>query len=287
MQYETVIIADRGRKPDIKGLLKYRYLIWLFVKRDFVARYKQTILGPLWAVIQPLLTTLVFNVVFGKLAHLTIADTAGAAEQPAVPGFLFYMAGTICWSYFSQTVTGTANTFINNRRILSKVYFPRMVIPVSGAFSNLISFGIRFAMFLAFWVFFALQPGSGIHLSRYMFLLPLLILQLILMGIGFGLVIASMTIKYRDLLHLLEFGMQLWQYGTPIAYGLALIPAQFMGFYMLNPMTIVIVTFRYAFFGSGYFNAGYYLLSWAVTIIVLLFGLWLFRKVERIFMDTI
>ena len=284
MKFETVITADHGSKLNMKELMRYRDLIWLFVKRDFVAKYKQTILGPLWAILQPLMTTIVFNVIFGNLAHLTTADTEDGLP---VPGFLFYMAGTICWSYFSQTVMGTANTFISNHRILGKVYFPRMVMPISGALSNLISFAIRFVMFLCFWVWFAVIKGCGIRLSPCILLLPLLLLQLVLMSIGFGLVISSVTTKYRDMIQLMDFGIQLWHYGTPVAYGLSLIPAKFLGLYLLNPVTMVIIVFRYAFFGSGYFHAGYYLLSWAVTGLVLAFGLWLFGRVERTFMDTL
>ena len=284
MKFETVITADHGSKLNMKELMRYRDLIWLFVKRDFVAKYKQTILGPLWAIIQPLMTTIVFNVIFGNLAHLTTADTADGLP---VPGFLFYMAGTICWSYFSQTVMGTANTFISNHRILGKVYFPRMVMPISGALSNLISFAIRFVMFLCFWVWFAVIKGCGIRLSPCILLLPLLLLQLVLMSIGFGLVISSVTTKYRDMIQLMDFGIQLWHYGTPVAYGLSLIPAKFLGLYLLNPVTMVIIVFRYAFFGSGYFHAGYYALSWVVTLLVLAFGLWLFGRVERTFMDTL
>jgi len=199
MKFETVITADHGSKLNMKELMRYRDLIWLFVKRDFVAKYKQTILGPLWAILQPLMTTIVFNVIFGNLAHLTTADTADGLP---VPGFLFYMAGTICWSYFSQTVMGTANTFISNYRILGKVYFPRMVMPISGALSNLISFAIRFVMFLCFWVWFAVIKGCGIRLSPCILLLPLLLLQLVLMSIGFGLLISSVTTKYRDMIQL-------------------------------------------------------------------------------------
>lgn len=287
MRFETVITPERSKKLDLRELFRYRDLIRLFVKRDFVVRYKQTILGPLWAVIQPLLTTVVFNVIFGNLARLTTADAPAAADSPAIPGFLFYMAGTICWSYFSQTVTGTANTFLTHHKILGKVYFPRLVMPVSGALSNLISFGIRFAMFLGFWLYFALRGGSGIRPSLFLLLLPLLLLQLILMGLGFGLIISSVTTKYRDMIHLMSFGMQLWLYGTPVAYGLSLIPERYLPLYLLNPVTMVIVIFRYAFFGTGYFHAGYYALSWGITLLVLWLGLKLFRRVERTFMDTI
>ena len=286
MKYETVITPKHGTQLNLRDLVRYRDLIFLFVKRDFVVAYKQTILGPLWAIIQPLLTTIVFNVIFGNLAKLTTSDSA-AAQQILIPGFLFYLAGTICWSLFSQTVTKTANTFLANSRIFGKVYFPRLIMPVSTALSNLIPFVIRFVMFLGFYLYFALSGGYGIHVSGYLLLLPLLLLQLILMGMAFGLIVASVTTKYRDLIHLMEFGMQLWLYGTPVAYGLSMIPERFYPLYMLNPVTMVIVIFRYAFFGAGYFHIGYYCLSWLITLLALLLGLKLFRKVERSFMDTI
>ena len=284
MKFDTVITAENDGRINIRELLQYRYLIWLFIKRDFISKYKQTILGPLWAVIQPLMTTLVFNVLFGTLARLTTMDSA---EQAQVPGFLFYMSGTICWSYFSQTVKNTANTLLINRRILGKVYFPRLVTPVSSALANLISFGIRFVMFLGFWAYFLLRGDTGIHLNAYIWLLPALILQLILTGLGFGLIVASATIKYRDMIHMLDFTLELWHYGTPVAYGLSLIPAKYLGLYLLNPLSMIIVTFRNAFFGSGYFHTGYYAMGWAVTLLFLMAGLKLFCKVERTFVDTI
>ena len=287
MGYKTVITASNSNKVSISDFYKYKDLTFLLVKRDFVVKYKQTILGPLWAIIQPLLTTIVFNAIFGNLAHLTISDKTVDGNQLMIPGFLFYMAGTICWSYFSQTVTGIANTFINNYRILGKVYFPRLIMPVSCALSNLISFGIRFVMFLCFWLYFLLRGGSGIRITGFIFMLPLLIIQLILMGVAFGLIIASVTIKYRDLIHLMELGMQLWLYGTPVAYGLSLIPEKYLDIYMLNPVTMVIVIFRYAFFGEGYFNAFYYAISWGITFIFLFLGIKLFEKVEKTFMDII
>ena len=285
MKYETIIAADRRSKLNIRDLIRYKDLILLFVKRDFVVSYKQTILGPLWAIIQPLMTTIVFNVIFGNLARLATSDTAN--EEILVPGFLFYLAGTICWSLFSQTVIKTANTFLSNVRIFGKVYFPRLIMPVSGALSNLIPFIIRFAMFIGFYLYFALSGNYGLHVSGYIVLLPILILQMIVMGMAFGLIIASATIKYRDLIHLMDFGMHLWLYGTPVAYGLAMIPERYMLLFMLNPVTMVITTFRYAFFGTGYFHLGYYAMSWGVTVMALFFSLMLFRRVERTFMDTI
>lgn len=270
----------------LKELYDYRDLIFLFVKRTFVSRYKQTILGPLWAIVQPLLTTVVFTVVFGSLAGLTISDSYTVANIQ-IPGFVFYLSGTVCWTFFSGCLTETSNTFITNSAIMGKVYFPRLVMPVSTIFSQLISFVIQFVMFFVVWLFYVIKGGTDIQLSPYIFLFPFLILQIGILGMGFGTIISSLTTKYRDLAMLVTFGVQLWQYATPVAYGISLIPEQYIGAYMLNPMTTVIVTFRYAFFGIGYFNLFYYLLSWGMTIVVLLISIVLFNRVERTFMDTI
>lgn len=270
----------------LKELYDYRDLIFLFVKRTFVSRYKQTILGPLWAIVQPLLTTVVFTVVFGSLAGLTISDSYTVANIQ-IPGFVFYLSGTVCWTFFSGCLTETSNTFITNSAIMGKVYFPRLVMPVSTIFSQLISFVIQFVMFFVVWLFYVIKGGTDIQLSPYILLFPFLILQIGILGMGFGTIISSLTTKYRDLAMLVTFGVQLWQYATPVAYGISLIPEQYIGAYMLNPMTTVIVTFRYAFFGIGYFNLFYYLLSWSMTIVVLLISIVLFNRVERTFMDTI
>lgn len=270
----------------LKELYDYRDLIFLFVKRTFVSRYKQTILGPLWAIVQPLLTTVVFTVVFGSLAGLTISDSYTVANIQ-IPGFVFYLSGTVCWTFFSGCLTETSNTFITNSAIMGKVYFPRLVMPVSTIFSQLISFVIQFVMFFVVWLFYVIKGGTDIQLSPYILLFPFLILQIGILGMGFGTIISSLTTKYRDLAMLVTFGVQLWQYATPVAYGISLIPEQYIGVYMLNPMTTVIVTFRYAFFGIGYFNLFYYLLSWGMTIVVLLISIVLFNRVERTFMDTI
>lgn len=268
----------------LKETFKYRDLIFLFVKRDFTALYKQTVLGPLWALIQPLLTTIVFTVIFGNLAGLTTADIPG---DYLIPSFLFYMSGNICWSYFSSTLQATSNTFLSNSAIMGKVYYPRLVAPIATAFSNLISFGIQLLMFIGFWVFFLIQGGTSIQVTPMLLFIPLVILQMIILSTGFGIIISSVTTKYRDLAMLVGFGLQLWQYGSPIAYGLQLIPEKIMFLYMLNPMTPVITTFRYAVFGFGYFNLVYYLISWAISLAVFFVGLILFSRIERTFMDTI
>ena len=287
-KFKTVITSKHKLFDlHIKETFQYRDLILLFVKRDFTALYKQTILGPLWALIQPLLTTVVFTIIFGSLAGLTTADTAG---EFILPGFLFYMSGNICWSYFSGTVTATSNTFIGNRATMGKVYYPRLVTPIATAFSHLVSFGIQFAMFLAIWLVYIIIGGTSIAITPYLLFIPLIVVQMIILSTGFGIIISSMTTKYRDLAMLVGFGLQLWHYASPIAYGLTLISAghqDIMWLYMLNPVTPIITTFRYATFGFGYFDIGYYLISWGITLIVFFIGLILFSRIERTFMDTV
>ena len=273
----------------IRETLSYRDLILLFVKRDFVSKYKQTVLGPAWALIQPLLTTVVYTLVFGGLAGLTTADVEG---DYVLPGFLFYLSGSICWSYFSTTLSATSNTFLLNSGVMGKVYFPRLVSPIATSISNLISFGIQFAMLVVTWIVYAIIGGTSIAVTPMLLFLPLVILQMMLLATGFGIIISSLTTKYRDLQMLVGFGLQLWQYATPIAYGLTLVSSsarfsKYMFLYQLNPMTPVVTTFRYAMFGFGYFNLTYYLISWAITIVVFIIGLIMFSKIERTFMDTI
>lgn len=268
----------------IKETFQYRDLIMLFVKRDFTALYKQTILGPLWAIIQPLLTTVVFTIVFGNLAGLTTADVEG---DFIIPGFLFYMAGNICWSYFSTTLTATSNTFLSNQATMGKVYYPRLVSPIATSISNLISFGIQFVMFLFFWSFYLIKGGTSIRITPMLLLVPLTVIQMLILSVGVGIIISSVTTKYRDLAMLVGFGLQLWQYGSPIAYGLGLIPEKLMFLYMLNPVTPIVTTFRYAMFGFGYFNLVYYVMSWIISLVLFFIGLILFSRIERTFMDTI
>lgn len=275
--FTTVIVPKTGWFDlNLKEVWKYRDLIVLFVKRNFVSQYKQTILGPAWAIIQPLLTTVVFTVVFGSLAGL-------AAD--GVPSFLFYMSGTVAWHYFSGCLTGTASTFTGNAAILGKVYFPRLVMPISNVLTNLIAFSIQFAMFLIFLVVYWVQGTVQPNLMALM--LPLLVAHMALLSLGVGIIISSLTTKYRDLAMLVGFGVQLWMYATPVAYDIGIIPAKYMDLYMLNPMTPIINTFRYAFLGVGSFDLGYYLLSWGVTAVILFFGVVLFNRVEKTFMDTV
>ena len=283
--FKTVITAEHKLLDlHIDEIFQYRDLIFLFVKRDFVSKYKQTILGPAWAIIQPLLTTFVFTIIFGNLAGLTTSDIAG---DFVMPGFLFYMSGNICWSFFSGTLQATSSTFITNSSIMGKVYYPRIVTPIATAFSNLISLGIQFGMLVIFWAFFLVKGGTTMVISVWLLLIPLVVLEMIILALGFGMIISSVTTKYRDLQMLVGFGLQLWQYACPVAYGLMLIPQKYLPLYLLNPMTSVITTFRYSMFGFGYFNLWYYLVGWFISLLVFFIGLILFSKIERTFMDTI
>ncbi len=276
-EFETVIVPKTGWFDiDLKDIWRYRDLIFLFVKRNFISQYKQTILGPAWAIIQPLFTTVIFTVVFGNLAGLAASG---------VPTFLFYLSGNIAWNYFASCLTQTANTFTSNAAILGKVYFPRLVMPISTVLTNLISFGIQFVMFAAFLLLYTIQ--GSVHPNCYVLMLPLLILQMALLGLGTGIIISALTTKYRDLKMLVGFGVQLWMYATPVAYDIGIIPAKYMDLYMLNPMTSIINLFRYGFLGVGTFQTGYYLLSWLITLIILCIGIVLFSHVEKTFMDTI
>ena len=274
----STVIVPKTKILDfhLKELARYRDLIFLFVKRSFVARYKQTILGPAWALIQPLISTLVFTVVFGKIAGLA---------PGGVPAFLFFMSGNIAWGYFSGCLNSTANTFTGNAGIFGKVYFPRLVTPISTVLSQLIGFGIQFFLFLIFlviyWVKGEVQP------TLYVLMLPLLLLHMAMLSLGVGIIISSLTTKYRDLQMLVGFGVQLWMYGTPVAYDIGIIPEKYMSLYMLNPMTPVINAFRKAFLGIGSFDLPHYLISWAVTLVVLGVGVMLFNRVEKTFMDTV
>ncbi len=283
--FKTQITAEHKLLDlHLRETFQYRDLIFLFVKRDFTALYKQTILGPVWAIVQPLLTTLAFTIVFGNLARLTTSDVKG---DFILPSFLFYMSSNICWSYFSSTLSATSNTFLANSGTMGKVYYPRLVNPISTALSRLISFAIQLVMFTVFWLFYVIKGETSIALTPMILLIPFCILQLMIMATGFGIIISSVTTKYRDLAMLVGFGLQLWQYGTPIAYGLQLVPERWKSFYMLNPVTPIITTFRYAVFGFGYFNLRYYIASWVICLLVFAIGLILFSRIERTFMDTI
>jgi lipopolysaccharide transport system permease protein len=262
---------------DLSELWRYRDLIVLFVRRDFVANYKQSFLGPLWFLLQPLLTTIVFTIVFTYIANIS---TEG------LPPLLFYMSGIIAWTYFANCMTQTSNTFINNTAIFGKVYFPRLVIPVSVSITNFLTFVIQFGLFLIFLVYYYLE-GAFIQPNIWIFLIPLLLIQMAALGLGMGLLISSVTTKYRDLTFALGFGVQLWMYATPVVYPLSQIPLKWQWVFALNPMTAVIETFRYAFLGNGAIQPLFLEVSFIMTILILSLGIILFSRVERTFMDTI
>ncbi len=256
---------------------RYRDLLILLVKRDFYAGYKQTLLGPFWFVIQPLFATFVYTVVFGRIAKI---------PTDGVPPSLFFMTGVTAWNYFSDCITRTSSTFVANAGIFGKVYFPRMIVPLSNVVSSLIKFGIQFALLLVFIGFYYLN-GSDINPNKYILLTPLLLLIMAGMGLGFGILISSLTTKYRDLRNFMGFGVQLLMYATPIVYPLSMVPEKFQVISRLNPMTAVIETFKHAFLGGGELDLLMLGYSFCFMIVLLLIGLMLFTKVERSFMDTV
>lgn len=277
-QWNLVIKPKTGWfDMDIKNIWKYRDLIKLFVKRSFVSTYKQTVLGPAWAIINPLCTTVIFTIIFGNLAGLA---------PGGVPSFLFFMAGNITWGYFANCLNATSGTFTGNASIFGKVYFPRLVMPITTVISNLISFAIQYVFFLGFWVYYFVTTDS-LRPNLFILMTPVLLVHMALMGLGVGIICSSLTTKYRDLTMLIGFGVQLWMYLTPVAYDYQIISDKWRTLYMCNPMTPVINTMRYAYLGIGEFELGYYLLSWAVTLVVLFFGILLFSRVEKTFMDTV
>ena len=275
----TLEIKPKRNLFDIKlkELWRYRDLIVLFVRRDFVARYKQTILGPLWFIIQPLLTTLMFTVVFGKIAKIS---------TDGLPPMLFYMTGITAWNYFSGALRATSNTFVANAGIFGKVYFPRLSIPISTVISGLIQFTIQFLFLGAFMIYFGIA-GADFSPNIYILLIPVLVILMAGLGLGFGIIISSLTTKYRDMTNLVSFGVQLWMYATPIIYPLSEIPEKYKIFILANPITPIIETFRYALLGTGSFDPLYLLYSLGFMIFVLVVGVLLFNKIEQSFMDTV
>jgi lipopolysaccharide transport system permease protein len=261
----------------LSDLWRYRDLTMLFVWRDFVAQYKQTILGPLWYLIQPLFSTIVFTVVFGRVAKI---------PTDGLPQFLFYMAGVTCWSYFAECLTRTSGTFITNAGLFGKVYFPRLTVPLSIVISNILKFGIQFLFFIGFLAYFMIN-GAHIRPNYWAFLMPYLLLLMAGLGLGAGIIISALTTKYRDLQQLVTFGVQLLMYATPVVYPLSEVPDKYKWLAIANPMAPIIEAFRYAFLGSGSFNVTYLLYSTVTTLILLLLGVILFNRVEKTFMDIV
>lgn len=263
---------------DFKEIWKYRDLIELFVKRNIVVQYKQTILGPLWYLIQPIMTVFMNMVVFGGIAKMS---------TDGMPQALFYMAGNICWFYFADCLNQTSSTFTANQNMFGKVYFPRMVVPISVVLSNLLRFSIQLGLFIVVYLYFY-YTGANIQVNWYLLLFPLFVIMLAGLGLGFGILISSMTTKYRDLRILFTFVVQLWMYVTPIVYPLSMVPeGTFRTLIMANPMTSIIEAFKFSTLGQGYFSwmaLGY---SFAFMTILLLLGIVVFNRVQRSFMDTV
>ena len=277
---------DKLFSVDFKELWAYRDLCSLFVKRNIITRYKQTILGPAWFVIQPALTVIMYMVVFGGIAGI---------PTDGVPRPLFYLAGTAMWNYFSTCLTSTSNTFVSNAGIFGKVYFPRLVMPVASVISNLLTFAIQFGFFVVVYIVYAFVDSScNAHLTWYALLLPVLIMMLAGLALGFGTIFSSLTTKYRDLQVLLSFLVQLWMYATPIVYPLSQTGSmRFMGvpvhtFMCLNPVTPIIETFKYGFLGCGEFVGWRWLIySFVFMCLLLSVGVVIFNKVQKSFMDTV
>lgn len=275
----TTVLEPQNRLLDfkLKEVWKYRDLIWLFVRRDFKTKYKQTVLGPLWFIIQPLLTTLIHTIVFGNLAGL---------PTDGVPQFLFYMAGNVPWLYFSTCINSTSNTFVANAAVFGKVYFPRLTTPIAIVIASMLNFSIQFALFLVFEVYY-MVTGADIHITWAVALTPLLVVQMALLSMGLGVIISSMTTKYRDLQVLVSFGVSLWMYATPVIYSASVLSSKAYAILMLNPVAPIIELLRYGWLGAGSLDLMYWGISWITTVVVLLVGIVMFNKVEKTFMDTV
>ena len=261
----------------LKEIITYRDLIFLFIKRDFVTFYKQTILGPLWYIIQPLINTLVFTIIFGNIAKIS---TEG------VPPFLFYFAGNVIWGYFALCITSTSSIFSSNANIFGKVYFPRITVPISNVLIGLMQFAIQFVLFLSFLFYFYIK-GLDINLNYTLFFIPLLLLQVALLGLGFGMLLSALTSKYRDLTFVMSFGVQLWMYATPIVYPLSIVPEKYKLIFALNPMTSIVESFRYIFYQESIIDFKIITISLIITLLISFFGLLFFNKTEKNFLDTV
>lgn len=265
---------------SLREIWHYKDLIQMFLKRNFNSAYKQTILGPLWFLINPFLSSSMYTIVFGKIANIS---------TDGVPQFLFYLCSNAAWGYFSSCLSSTASTFTGNAYLFGKVYFPRLVSPITTVIYALLGFFIQMLMLAAAIAVFALR-GQLVHPNIHMLFLPVMILQMALLGLGIGIIISSVTTKYRDLAVLVGFGMQLWMYGTPVVYPVSQVNAIAPGLerlVWLNPVAPIINNFRYAILGCGAFNYTYWGISWIVTLIFLFFGVLIFSRVERTFMDTV
>ena len=279
-EWDTIISPQRGwMELNIEEIWNYRDLLLLFVKRDFTTFYKQTILGPLWFFIQPLITTIVFSIIFNKVAKISTDE---------LPPPLFYMSGIIAWNYFSNCLNSTSNTFTINSGLFGKVYFPRIIMPLSKVISGLATFFVQILMFLSLYLYYLAIGNDNINPSfQTLLLLPLMVLQMALLGQGLGMIISSLTVKYRDLSYVVTFGTQLLMYASPIVYPLSVVPEKYRALLVANPMTPVIEGFRQGFIGKGNLDLEMLIYSIIATSIIFIFGILIFNKVEKSFIDTV
>lgn len=276
--WDFILTAQKPRfRAYLKELWNYRYLIRLLIRRDIIAFYQQTIFGPLWYILSPLLTTLVFVVIFGKIARIPTDQT---------PPILFYLSGAIMWNYFASSFQQTSQTFLKNCNLFDAVYFPRLTVPVSNVCTNLLQFCVQFLLFLGFYLYF-LSRGMPLAANFSVVFLPLLILQMAALGIGAGCFMSALTRKYRDLSFLAQFGIQLWMFLTPVVYPASLVPKEYLWLYMLNPMASIMEMFRFMFFGQGMVSATSFIVSWLITLFLLFIGVMSFHRVENRIMDTL
>jgi lipopolysaccharide transport system permease protein len=275
----TTIITSEHKLLHIpwKELWEYRELIMRLVHRDFVSRYKQTVLGSAWYVIQPLFTSLMFTLVFNKIAKISTGE---------IPPILFFLAGTVCWTYFNSCVTNTASTFSANASLFDKVYFPRLVVPISQLIVNLIGFGMQMVLFLVFYIYYFAQ-GADIAMGWRIVVLPVLLLQMAALGLGVGCMVSAVTTRFRDLQIMLGFFMQLWMYASCVVYPLSMVPENWRWLYALNPMVFIIEAFRFAFMGQGTVYLWQIVVSFFVSIAVVLIGLVMFNRTQRTCVDIL
>lgn len=274
----TTILRPEHKLLDLKlgEVIKYRDLIFLFVKRDFTTQYKQTILGPLWYVIQPLISTIMFTFIFGNLANIS---------TDGIPYVLFYYGGTMLWTFFEKCFKDSSDTFTTNADIFGKVYFPRLTVPISKVFINMIGLAIQFALLIIFYAYY-LFIRTPVQPTWYALLFPLIILWIACLGTGMGLIISAITTKYRDLKQLISFGINLWMYATPIVYPLSQIPGKYSWLFYVNPVSAPIELFRVFFYGAGYVPPAMILSSVGMSIVFLCLGLITFNQGERTFIDV-
>lgn len=277
-EFDIVITPEsRGGSSVLSEMIRYRDLIFLMVRRDFISNYKQTVLGPAWAIVQPMVSTIITAFVFGGLAGLS---------PSGIPVFLFYMIGQIFWNFFSSCLTGSSNTFLNHVNLLSKIYFPRFVMPITDGLSRLLSLLIQIILFIVFYIGYLIS-GAPLRLHWTAILIPLYIVHLAALGIGVGSILSAFTTKYRDTVFLMGYISTFWMYVTPIVYDISIIPDKYLFLYMMNPATPIINHIRYAVFNQGMLNWGYYFISLAVSAVILAAGYKVFNRVERTFVDTI